>query len=315
MKLDTICQSLVDEFRSRPTLRAGSLITTVFGDAIAPRGGTLWLGSLIRVMADFGINERLVRTSVYRLANDGWFVSEQHGRRSYYSLTASGRERFVNATHRIYGTPTESWDGRWCVLLLQSLDTAARDLVRRECGWLGFGPVSADVLVHPAPNAGDTRATLERLGVARDVVVVNGRTAGGDGAMRALAHESWNLSDIDARYRAFVAGFLPALEAASAGDAPAPRTAFLIRTLLIQEYRKVILRDPQMPAALLPDNWHGSVAYRLCRDLYRGVFRAADEYLSATIETVDGRLPPPDGEFFGRFGGLPGNNRNNRQDG
>ncbi len=313
MSLETVCQSLVDDFRSRPTIRAGSLITTVFGDAIAPRGGALWLGSLINVMADFGINERLVRTSVYRLANDGWFVSEQHGRRSFYRLTSSGRERFVNATHRIYGTPTESWDGRWCLLLLQSLDAAARDSVRKECSWLGFGPVSADVLVHPAPNAEDTRATLERLGVARDVVVVNGRTAGSEAAMRALVHESWNLGDIDARYGDFVSRYGPALEAAKAADAILPKTAFLIRTLLIQDYRKVILRDPQMPAPMLPGNWQGRAAYRLCRDLYRSVYRTADEYLSATIETVDGPLPGPDAEFFGRFGGLPGDTRTHRR--
>ena len=67
MSVQTACQTLVDEFRSRPTLRAGSLITTVFGDAIAPRGGTVWLGSLIRALDGFGINERLVRTSVFRL--------------------------------------------------------------------------------------------------------------------------------------------------------------------------------------------------------------------------------------------------------
>ena len=59
MSVQRTCQNLVDEFQSRPTLRAGSLITTVFGDAIAPRGGTVWLGSLITAMAEFGISERL----------------------------------------------------------------------------------------------------------------------------------------------------------------------------------------------------------------------------------------------------------------
>ena len=71
MSIESACNLIVDEFRSRPTLRAGSLITTVFGDSIAPRGGTVWLGSLIRAMAEFGVNERLVRTSVFRLAREG----------------------------------------------------------------------------------------------------------------------------------------------------------------------------------------------------------------------------------------------------
>ena len=81
---------LVDEFRSRPTIRAGSLIITVFGDAIAPRGGTVWIGSLIRALSDFDISERLVRTSVFRLVRDDWLIASQVGRRSYYSLSEEG---------------------------------------------------------------------------------------------------------------------------------------------------------------------------------------------------------------------------------
>ncbi len=111
MTLEAACNLIVEEFRSRPTLRAGSLITTVFGDSIAPRGGTVWLGSLIRAMADFGISERLVRTSVFRLVQDGWLQSSQVGRRSFYSLTEEGRDRFRAATHRIYGEGITDWDG------------------------------------------------------------------------------------------------------------------------------------------------------------------------------------------------------------
>ena len=155
MKVETACRRLIQEYRSRPTLRAGSLITTVFGDAIAPRGGKVWLGSLIEAMSHLGAGERLVRTSVFRLVRDGWLQSEQLGRRSYYSLTDVGRERFNQATHRIYSAPANDWDGRWCLLLLSGLDTLRKDAVRKECGWLGFGPMSAafsDQKPHPLPK-------------------------------------------------------------------------------------------------------------------------------------------------------------------
>jgi phenylacetic acid degradation operon negative regulatory protein len=77
-----------------------------------------------------------------------------------------------------------------------------------------------------------------------------------------------------------------------------------VRTLLIQEYRKVLLRDPQLPAELLPSHWHGAAAYQLCRNLYRAVYAAADAYLTTAMETADGPLPPPNKQFLGRFGGL-----------
>jgi len=304
MNVQTACQKLVDEFRSRPTLRAGSLITTVFGDAIAPRGGTVWLGSLINAMADFGISERLVRTSVFRLAKDGWLQSQQIGRRSYYSLTDEGRERFELATHRIYGEPVEEWDGKWCLLLLSALDTPVKDRVRKECGWLGFGSMSANVLAHPTPDLADLDVTTRRLGVEESLVVLRGQTIRGDGAMRELARNCWNLDDIDTRYAEFVQRFRPVYKAVAGKNQATDKSAFVIRTSLIQEYRKVLLRDPWLPAELLPANWHGAAAYQLCRNLYRALQAGADSHLDQVMETADGPLPPASRAFMNRFGGL-----------
>lgn len=304
MTVQRACQKLVEEFRSRPTLRAGSLITTVFGDAIAPRGGTVWLGSLIRAMANFGISERLVRTSVFRLAKDGWLQSRQVGRRSYYSLTDEGRERFALATHRIYGEPVEEWDGKWCLLLLSGLDTRTKDVVRKECGWLGFGLLSANVLAHPTPDIADLDVTVRRLGVAETLVVMRGQTIRGDGAMRQLARNSWNLDDIDQRYAEFVQRYRPVYKALSGKTKLDDKSAFLIRTLLIQEYRKVLLRDPWLPTELLPAGWHGAMAYQLCRNLYRAVHTQTDAYLDEVMVTAEGPLPPPSRIYKQRFGGL-----------
>jgi len=304
MSIEAACNLIVEEFRSRPTLRAGSVITTVFGDSIAPRGGTVWLGSLIRAMAEFGVNERLVRTSVFRLVKDGWLQSTQVGRRSFYSLSDEGREKFRAATHRIYGEPVTDWDGTWCLLLLSNLDAGAREALRRECGWLGFGALSANVLAHPAPDASDLEVTLKRAGVNGDVVVIAGHTVKSDSAMRKLAGSAWNLDDIDARYANFVTIFRPLFTALQKASAVDPRTAFVTRTLLIQEYRKALLRDPQLPQELLPAGWHGTAAYQLCRNLYRALHAAADDYLTDVMETADGPLPPPAGNYQQRFGGL-----------
>ncbi|MDJ0917972.1 MAG: phenylacetic acid degradation operon negative regulatory protein PaaX [Woeseiaceae bacterium] len=304
MTPDTACRRLVDEFRSRQTVRAGSLITTVFGDAIAPRGGRVWLGSLIKLMNEFGISERLVRTSVFRLVKDGWLQSNQSGRRSYYSLTDSGRQRFEVATHRIYAEPAANWDGRWTLLLLSGLETADKEVARRDFGWLGFGALSANLLAHPAPDESDLKMTVRRLGLDDTLVILSGETVDGSAAMRAQARSAWNLDDIDRRYEDFVAMFSDALKAVAKANATGGKTAFILRTLLIQEYRKILLRDPQLPAALLPSTWHGRSAYQLCVTLYRDVFEAADGYLTEVMETEHGVLPKNEPQFFSRFGGL-----------
>jgi phenylacetic acid degradation operon negative regulatory protein len=306
MLLESVTRSLIEDFRSRPTLRAGSLIVTVFGDAIAPRGGTVWIGSLIRVMSEFGISERLVRTSVFRLSRDGWLDVDRVGRKSYYSLTEDGARRFAQATHRIYGEPRQSWNGNWCLVVTAGMDSDRREQLRKELSWLGFGAISSDVLAHPSPDTTDLDAQLTRLD-SGDLVVMSGHGAGPtlqNGAMRALVRRSWNLDDIESRYRAFLASFRPVFAATRRSRRVSPRIAFQIRTLMLQEYRKVLLRDPLLPAELLPQGWHGVPAYQLCRNLYRRVYSAADAFMSETMETADGPLPPPSPDFYHRFGGL-----------
>ena len=70
--------------------RAPSLIVTVWGDALAPHGGAVVLPGLIGLLAPFGINERLVRTSVFRLARDGWLAAQ---RRSAGAAAIADRRR------------------------------------------------------------------------------------------------------------------------------------------------------------------------------------------------------------------------------
>ncbi len=78
---------LVARFRRQRPLRGGSLIVTLFGDSIMPRGGTIALGSLIELAAPFGLNERLVRTATTRLAQDGWLEGRRAGKLSEYHLS------------------------------------------------------------------------------------------------------------------------------------------------------------------------------------------------------------------------------------
>ena len=77
-----------------------------------------------------------------------------------------------------------------------------------------------------------------------------------------------------------------------------------MRTLLIHAYRRVLLRDPLLPAALLPLDWPGAAAYALCRDFYRLTHRCAERHLATTIAGAGKDFPPADPSFYQRFGGL-----------
>lgn len=302
--LERATEDVTAHFRSRRPMRAGSLVVTVFGDAIAAHGGTVWLGSLIRALAPFGINQRLVRTSIYRLAQDGWFSSEQHGRRSYYSLTPTGRRRFLEAARHIYSPPRARWSGRWCLVLIANVPTPQRDEIRRELGWLGFAPFSANLLAHPAPDMAAVEEHLAQFEGHQDLVIFDAAVnEGREAHFGALLSRAWTLDELAQRYEAFAQRFAPVYRAATHKPA-APATAFRIRTLLVHEYRKIVLRDPLLPPALLPGDWPGIAAYELCRALYRLVAPASERYLVEQMETTDGPLPAADAAFYERFGGL-----------
>lgn len=296
---------LVADFQAQRPLRTGSLIISVFGDAIAPHGGAVWLGSLIEVLKPFGINQRLVRTSVFRLVRDGWLQSEQIGRRSYYRITRQGRTRFHDASRHIYSEPRREWDGGWCLVMLAGVDADRREEFRRELGWFGFAPFSPNVMAHPAPDLSRVEDKLADID-GNDKVLVMQATASSNRSryLNELVHESWSLQELDDRYAAFLDRFRGIYREARARRTLEPETAFRVRTLLIHEYRKILLRDPFLPDELLPARWNGVPAYQLCRNLYSLVAGATERFLTERMETADGPLPPADPAFFQRFGGL-----------
>ncbi len=97
---------LVKRFRRQRPLRAGSLIVTIFGDSIMPRGGAIALGSLIRLAAPFGLNERLVRTATARLAHEGWVEARRVGKLQRISALER-RARTVRRGHRAHLRPAD----------------------------------------------------------------------------------------------------------------------------------------------------------------------------------------------------------------
>ena len=132
------------------TLRANSLLITLYGDCLAARKAPISLATLIELAGLFGLSPRLVRTSVFRLAADGWFDVTRLGRRSFYGLSALGQQRVVHAQRRIYDFKPLPWDGHWTLALVDAqLKASIRQHLKRELLWAGFGHASNNVFAHP----------------------------------------------------------------------------------------------------------------------------------------------------------------------
>ncbi len=300
-RLDPAIDALLE--RLRPD--AKSLIVSLLGDAVAPHGGVIWLGSLVDLVEPFGLNERVVRTSVFRLSKEGWLTSTQVGRRSAYGLTESGRRRFEAADRIIYAGRRAPWGGRWTVVFTGLVDGEAREALRRDLAWQGFGQLLPGVMIHPEPDETALRQALADA-VAGDGAVAM-RASGEDWAppeaLRDLVARAWDLAALAAGYAAFLDAFRPFLALLERSE-PSPREAFRLRILLVHAWRRAILRDPLLPEELLPADWPGAAARLLVRNLYRAVRTPAETHLTRTMLTPDGPVGPPDAGYRVRFGGL-----------
>jgi phenylacetic acid degradation operon negative regulatory protein len=301
-KVTVHAAALVRSFQRQRPLRAGSLLVTILGDSVMPRGGVVALSGLIRLGAAFGLSERHVRTVSARLALDGWVEARRVGKQSEYQLTADGRARFAEATQRIYALPAKVWSESWTLIVLPAQKASERRRIRHELAWQGFGELVSGVFAHPEKIPADIRPGIDDIGLPASALIFEATMA------EHLAHErlvalGWNLNDLALRYQRFVSRFEQTQKILRQETAD-PETSFIIRTLLIHEYRRLHLRDPQLPASLLPADWPGARAAELCRMIYEAVLAASESFLSKSASRLEEELPRADQSLMTRFGGL-----------
>jgi len=281
---------IVEQLKREPS-RTGSIVITVFGDAIVPRGGSVWLGTLLEFFKGLDIDSGVVRTAMSRLASDGWLERNKIGRNSFYRLVNKGRQTFDTATKHIYDPPLSDWTGRFELLLIGNGED--RDASRAALENAGFGSPLPGVWVAPSGvPVPEEAAGAIRLEVSAE-----------DDSGRRLLSESWPLERTADAYLKFMKTFEPLHSAISRGELLSDADAFTARILLIHHYRRVVLRDPLLPTPLLPRDWPGRAARRLCGEIYRGLLPASEQWLDTHASNESGPLPKPGGTLARRFEG------------
>lgn len=288
----------IQRFIQKERVQAGSLIVSLFGDMVYPRGGSVWLGCLIRLLAPLQVNERLIRTAIYRLVKDDWLQTHTHGRRTNYALSASGISRIAAASQHIYASRSPNWDGQWRLLMLSSGITAKEKThLQKALRWQGFGNWQNLAFVHPSADIAQAFDLLHRggLGHMHQAVwplVASGLPLQGRLSDTEVVSQTWGLNELAKRYQHFVATYRPLLlewqnHAVSDTDLQ-NETSFLLRLLLIHDYRRLLLQDPLLPLDLLPAKWPGEAARDTCRQLYECLRQPSETYLDEELQLADG---------------------------
>ena len=210
------------ELRRLGGQRVWSLMVSLFGDLLHRDGARMDGPVLSAIMAALNVRPEAVRVALHRLRNDGWIVSEKHGRISRHGLSEGGLRETRAAFPRVYATPGDG-PRDWQLLLLPEAATDAPP---------GFTPLGPRIFVGPAEAPVPPEALALPGGRApewlqREVMP------------EPLAQDYETLAQV-----------LTALEARLPEALPS-RDRAVLRCLVVHNWRRLVLRHPPLPDRLL----------------------------------------------------------------
>ncbi len=262
-------ETVLEQAQTRRKLRVWSLIMTFFGDAVVPRGGAISARTIQLVMQRFHITPGAVRTAFSRLTNDGWVIREKYGRNSFYRLSETGYDPFAAANDRIYAVPSKAQSSNRLVIAI-----APNTLMDSKTTKIQSAPPSVQLF---NPN---------------DLNIDKRRSQGWfilDAEPRFIpdwVHTELVPQDLTDAFEELTRQF----KNVSVGT---QIDALALRTLLIHEWRRFLLRTPIIPRGVLPDD----SPIRQCRmqvmETYKSCLDLSEEWLTLNGQGPDGALPAP----------------------
>lgn len=264
------------------------MIFTIYGDYIRNYGSKIWIGSLIRLLKEFGHNEQGVRVAVSRMVKQGWIQSEKQGNKSYYFLTDRGVQRMDEAANRIYKMKPNDWDGKWRVLMytIPEDKRQLRDDFRKELIWSGFGSFSSGCWISPNNLEKQIHRLIEKYDINEYVDFFISEYKGPK-ENQSLVEKSWHLEEIENKYEEFIEKyskqFIVHQSIISRGEM-SDADCFVERTNLVHEYRKFLFIDPGLPKELLPSKWNGNHAALLFSQYYQVLAEPASRFFESVFQ-------------------------------
>jgi phenylacetic acid degradation operon negative regulatory protein len=264
------------------------MIFTLYGDYIRHYGNEIWIGSLIRLLKEFGHNEQAVRAAISRMNKQGWVKARKQGNKSYYYLTDRGIKRIEEAAKRIFKLQNEKWDGKWRMFMYTIPEEirSIRDELRKELVWSGFGTITNGCWVSPNKLEKKVYDLIEKYDI-KPYVHFFVASYDGPHENEKLVQQSWDLQEINTKYEQFIATYSQKYVIDKNKIAKSEMTdaeCFVERTKLVHEFRKFLFVDPGLPEELLPNKWLGDHAAQLFSDYYRQLAEPASRFFEQVFK-------------------------------
>jgi phenylacetic acid degradation operon negative regulatory protein len=269
-------------------LQPRALIVTVYGLYARDAGGWMSIASLIRLMAELGVDEPAVRSSISRLKRRGLLNAETVVGVAGYGLSPRAREILAEGDRRIFERPRATADDGWVLVVFSvpESERQKRHTLRSRLSWLGFGTVVAGVWVAPAHLEAEARDVLARSGLTGYVDLFRADHLGFS-SLREQVASWWDLAGLAELFDEFETRYAPVLTRWRRRRSEDGAAAFADYVSALTHWRRLPFLDPGLAPELLPRDWHGARA--------AGVFFALRERLApaarAYVEQVTGASP------------------------
>lgn len=259
------------------------LIVTIYGLYARAEHNWLSVASLVRLMAELGVDGPAVRSSVSRLKRRDTLRSLRLDGAAGYALSPSSLEILREGDARIFDRRRATLEDGW-VLVVFSVPETERDKRHELRTWLtrlGFATAAPGVWVAPGIVADETWAVLARRGLDAYADIFRGaHLAFAD--LRGKVAQWWDLDELSAQYAQFIGHLRPLASRWARKPTPA-RDAFAAYIPMLTSWRRLPYLDPGLPLDLLPGRWNGVTAGDLFGELNLRLADPARQYALSVI--------------------------------
>ncbi|MGE4610831.1 MAG: PaaX family transcriptional regulator C-terminal domain-containing protein [Paracoccaceae bacterium] len=261
----SVFSTIVNELTQSGDLRTWSVIVTIFGD-LAQNSTDSISGPLLSVLTQpIGIKPQAMRVALHRLRRDGWIVTVKNGRTSRHLLSDYGLEQSLIASPRIYEQVPEMPENWHILAANRKLTNTHKTLI--ENGYLcAFPGIYIGIGEAPADTS--------------NYLVLEGRLTSIPPWLQKRVVEQANVND----YVALGQHLTSIRRMLDGGFTSDPIETAVIRSLIVHNWRRIVLRQPDLSAELL-----GNSVTTTCRALVRDLLESLGRPSLAELEMAIGK--------------------------
>lgn len=278
--------SLTQQAEKFTVLQPQEIILGLFGEYVGEHE-QVWSGGLVNLLQDLGFSIAGARVAINRVCARNLLLSQREGRLVFYASSPRLFTVIKEARQHTFSAKADpTWDGNWTLVSYQGADANKTDGHRTSRSRLGrwltlrhFGVAQDGIWIAAGGDSRDLDGLVAQLDMEGQVLRLNVRLNDNQ-EISSVVHRAWNIELLSFLYEMFLSKFEREYERVSKRGV-APTDAFVIRTQLIDMFRKMATIDPNLPQNALGVNWRRREALDLFYAMHPLLADGAREHFEA----------------------------------